>query len=396
MIGPERTAPLAPEEIDLARIARDAASGLGGVEPAPGDHAAEDEQARLALAAVAASGLTAQLVARPHGAGGGPAGFSVRRACAIREELAHGSALADVMFVMQGLGSAALALAGTGALKDRWLPRVASGAVAAAFALTEPEAGSDVASLAAAARRDGDRYLITGVKTLISNAGVAGLYTLFARTGGPGSGRDGISAFALDAATPGLTFSRLTVTSPHPIGTLELSDCLVPASCRIGEEGEGFGLAMKVLDRFRPTVGAAAVGFARRALEESVSRARARRQFGRPIGEFQAIRFKLADMATRLEAARLLVYRAASLRAGPRGSAPATGRAAREARRAAAMAKLFATEAAQRIVDEAVQIHGGAGVTRGSVVERLYRDVRALRIYEGTSEVQRLVIAATL
>jgi len=365
---------------ETARMAAARALEAAGPEPAPGDTAAEDSAARSVLSALAGAGLLTQ-VAPPDGSLP-----SVRAVCAIREELARASGLADVMFVMQGLGACALSLAGGAECRSRYLPGVARGDMIAAFALTEPSAGSDVAALATRAVRDADHYVLDGAKTFISNAGLAGFYTVFARTGEPGSGRHGLTAFVVSAGTPGLrVVERLTVSAPHPIGTLELSGCRVPAADRLGEEGSGHALALKVLDRFRPTVGAAAAGFARRALEESLERARSRRQFGRTLAEFQAIRFKLADMATWLSAARLLVMRAATL-----------VDEGRDARRASAMAKLYATEAAQRIVDEAVQIHGGLGVTRGQVVERLYREVRALRIYEGTSEIQRSIIAHSL
>jgi acyl-CoA dehydrogenase len=270
---------------------------------------------------------------------------------------------------------------------------VAAGRLVAAFALTEPEAGSDVGAIATRATRDGEGYVLDGEKCFITNAGIAGLYTVFARTGDPDSGSRGLSAFAVDASAGGIRVERSSVIAPHPIGRVTFSGCRVPAACRLGDEGAGHELALRVLDRFRPTVGAAAAGFARRALEESVLHAKRRRQFGRPLADQQAIRFKMADMATHLHAAALLVWRAACL---ADASPDVPGATASVRRRAAAMAKLFATEAAQRIVDEAVQIHGGLGVTRGQVVERLYRDVRALRIYEGTSEIQRLVIARTL
>ncbi len=371
--------------IDRSEISgriRSLRSALEQAETAPGDHAAEDAAARHALAVIAQAGLLEILLP----AEGAP---SVASVCAVREELASLSGLADVMFVMQGLGTAAIALAGTDEIRRRWLPRAARGDVITAIALTEPEAGSDLGAIGTRAARDGDHYVLDGVKTYISNAGIAGLYTLFARTGSQESGRQGLSAFALPADTAGLSVRRrLTVSAPHPIGELELSGCRLPAASRLGQEGEGFDIAMRVLDRFRPTVGAAACGFASRALQEATARARARRQFGREIAQFQAIRFKVADMAVWLEAARLLVGRAARLLD--------TGAPEAACRRAAAMAKLYATEAAQRIVDEAVQIHGGTGVTRGHVVERLYREVRALRIYEGTSEIQRLVIARSL
>ncbi|MGH9867996.1 MAG: acyl-CoA dehydrogenase family protein, partial [Candidatus Polarisedimenticolia bacterium] len=344
---------------------------------------AEDAAARDALARLAASDLL-----RYAAPVEGPA--SVRAVCAIRRELAWGSGLADAMFVMQGLGSAAIALEGSAAQRARWLPGVAAGFTIAAFALTEPEAGSDVGGISTRAVRHKDGWVLDGEKCYISNAGLAGLYTVFARTAdaGTGPGTRGITAFAVDATWPGIQVSRLTVTAPHPIGRVSFSDCRVPDEARLGDEGSGYGLALRVLDRFRPTVGAAAAGFARRAFDESVRHAKGRRQFGKALADFQAIRFKLADMATALHASELLVWRAATM-ADQAAGGPA-------ARRAAAMAKLHATESAQRIVDEAVQIHGGLGVTRGHVVERLYREVRALRVYEGTSEIQRLIIARSL
>jgi acyl-CoA dehydrogenase len=367
---------------EIAARIRALASELDQPETPPGDHVAEDAAARRALAAVARAGLLETLLPARGAA-------SVTAVCAVREELAAISGLADVMFVMQGLGSAAIGMAGSAGIRERWLPRVARGEAIAAIALTEPEAGSDVGHIATRAARDGGDYILDGTKVYISNAGIAGIYTLFARTGTVESGRKGLSAFALPADTPGLSVRRrLTVSAPHPIGELQLAGCRVPAAWRLGEEGEGFDIAMRVLDRFRPTVGAAACGFARRALDEACARARGRRQFGREIAQFQAIRFKLADMAVSLDAARLLVGRAARLLDA--------GAPAASCRRASAMAKLYATEAAQRIADEAVQIHGGLGVTRGHIVERIYREVRALRIYEGTSEIQRLVIAHSL
>jgi len=383
------TRPPEPDEGALAARVRSIADQLGFPEPAPGDVAAEDRHARETLAVLSRAGLVEEVVPaefRPARRGE----VSARRVCVIREELACVSGLADVMFAMQGLGSYGVTRAGTAELKRRYLPGVARGEVIAAFALTEPEAGSDVSAIATRAVRDKDGYRLDGVKTFISNAGLADVYTVFARTG-DAPGKEGITAFVVDGAAPGLTVrERLSVSAPHPIGTLEMAGCFVPSANRLGDEGRGFELAMSVLDFFRPTVGAAATGLARRALDESLARCRHRVQFDRPLAAFQAVRFKLADMALSLEAARLLVMRAAGMIDRPgAASSPAT-------RRASSMAKLYATEAAQRIVDEAVQLHGGAGVIRGQVVERLYREVRALRIYEGTSEIQRLIIAASL
>jgi acyl-CoA dehydrogenase len=311
---------------------------------------------------------------------------SLRSLCLAREVVAASSGFADAVFAVQGLGTFPVALAGSTALIDRYLAPAARGEAIAAFALTEPEAGSDVAAITTVARRDGDTYVLNGWKTFISNAGLASVYVVFAKTD-VSAGARGLSAFVVDADTPGFRVSRqIELLAPHPIGELELMDCRVPASNRLGNDGDGMKIALTTLDFFRASVGAAACGFAARALKESTMRSRVRTQFGSPIADFQATRLALADMATELDAARLLVYRAAWIKDS--GAERVTGEAG--------MAKLFATEAAQRIVDRAVQIHGGLGVQRGVVVERLYREVRALRIYEGTSEIQRLVIADQL
>jgi acyl-CoA dehydrogenase len=287
---------------------------------------------------------------------------------------------------MQGLGSFPVSLAGSSELKQRILPRVSSGEAIAAFAITEPEAGSDVGAIQTTARREGDSYVIDGVKTFISNAGLADFYSVFASTD-PEKGSKGLAAFLVERDAPGFRFEeKIELISPHPIGRISFDGCRVPATNLLGEEGEGFKIAMRTLDTFRSTVGAAACGLAWRALDEAISYAKRRVQFGRPIAEYQATQMKLAEMATELDAARLLVYRAAWKKDS--GSERVTLEAS--------MAKLFATEAAQRIIDAAVQIHGGTGVVRGSAVEHLYRDVRALRIYEGTSEIQKLVIAGQL
>lgn len=306
-----------------------------------------------------------------------------RDLCVIREELARGWVLADTMFAVQALGSYPIALFGTEAQKERYLPPFAKGTAIAAFALTEPEAGSDVAALKSRAlRRDGE-YVLAGNKRFISNAGIADSYVVFASTAPDLEGK-GISAFVVDANNPGLVIKkRIQMISPHPIGMIAFEECVIPESSLLGNQGDGLKIALVTLDLFRCTVGAAAVGLAQRALEEAVDYGRKRRQFDRPLTEFQGIQFKLAEMATELEAARLLVYQAAW----------AHDSGAADAKLKSSMAKLFATEAAQRIVDQALQIHGGMGVVVGSVVERLYRDVRALRIYEGTSEIQKLVIA---
>ncbi|MEW6731694.1 MAG: acyl-CoA dehydrogenase family protein [Acidobacteriota bacterium] len=311
--------------------------------------------------------------------------LDVRALCLARERLAYASALADLMFAMQGLGSYPITLAGTNELKSRYLPGVAGGELVAAFAITEPSAGSDTAAMLTTAVRDGNNYILNGSKRFISNAGIANFYTIFAKTD-PDIGHRGISAFVIDADTPGLQVDRLQMISPHPIGELALNDCRIPVGQLLGTAGEGFKLAMRTLDTFRSSVGAAAVGLGTRARDEALHYARLRQQFGRPLSELQAIQFKLAEISTELEAARLLVYRAAWCK--DNGKARVT--------REAAMAKLFATEAAQHAIDEAVQIHGGSGLVRGAVTERLYRDIRAMRIYEGTSEIQKLVIASQL
>jgi acyl-CoA dehydrogenase len=285
---------------------------------------------------------------------------------------------------MQGLGSAALSLFGTPEQQRRWLPAVGRGEAIAAFALSEPDAGSDVAAMTTRATPDAGGYLLDGRKTWISNAGLADFYVVFARLG-DAPGAKGLAAFVVDAASPGLEVAeRIQVIAPHPLGTLDLRRCRVPAEALLGRPGDGFKIAMSVLDLFRSSVGAAALGFARRALDEAAGRALQRKAFGQLLCDFQLIQGKLADMAVAVDAAALLVYRAAWTK-------DTTGaRVTREA----AMAKLFATESAQEVIDQAVQIFGGAGVVSGVTVEKLYREVRALRIYEGTSEIQKLVIAS--
>jgi acyl-CoA dehydrogenase len=312
--------------------------------------------------------------------------FDLRAFCLIRESLAYSSSIADLAFVMQGLGTYAISLSATEHVRDFWLARARTGKAIAAFALTEPDAGSDVAGLKTTARREDDTFVIDGRKRFISNAGVADFYTVFARTGTRDDGRAEISAFIVSARMPGFSVSEKTeMIAPHPIGELEFRNCRIPAEDMIGTQGDGLRLSLQTLDMFRASVGAAACGMARRALDESLLHARSREQFGKPLAEHQLIQQKLADMVTELDAARLLVYRAAYLKD--------TGAAST---REASEAKLFATEVAGRVVDQAVQILGGSGLVRGSVVERLYRDVRALRIYEGTSEIQKLIIANQL
>jgi len=343
----------------------------------------ESEACRLAKR-LGKDGIIAYAVPGKFGADG--ESVHARNLCVIREELAWGSALADVMFGVQALGASPIALAGSEEQQRHYLPPLAKGERLAAFALTEPNAGSDVSAIATRALRDTNGYRLNGVKHFISNAGIAHTYVVFASTH-PEAKAKGLTAFIVESDSAGFTVKEKTpLLSPHPIGVLAFDDCFVPQQQRLGGEGEGWKIAQRTLDTLRCTVGAAAVGFARRALEEALTYSRNRRQFGRALAEFQGIQFKLADMATELEAARLLVYQAASMHDHHHPEAPLK----------TSMAKLFATEAAQRIVDQSLQIHGGSGVVVGNVIERLYRDVRALRIYEGTSEIQRLIIAKHL
>lgn len=325
-----------------------------------------------------------------HAVGSGNGAIDTRAICLIRETLARHAGLADFAFAMQGLGSGAISLFGTQDQKRRWLPPVANGEAIAAFALSEPEAGSDVAAMQCAARRDGDDWVLDGEKTWISNGGIADFYVVFARSGDGGGeggrGSKGISAFIVDAATPGLEIAeRIDVIAPHPLARLRFTGCRVPAACLVGEEGQGFKVAMATLDVFRTSVAAAALGFARRALEQALARAQARPMFGKTLADFQLTQARLAQMALEIDAAALLTYRAAWLRDSGK-------RVTKEA----AMAKLAATESAQRVIDGAVQLFGGQGVQSGQVVEGLYREIRALRIYEGASEVQLLIIAREL
>ena len=338
-----------------------------------------EEMAREFVNLLARAGLLRYAVAESK--------LDVRSLCLVREELAYSSPLADVAFVMQGLGTYAIASAAPDHVRDFWLTRAANGKAIAAFALTEPNAGSDVAAIETTARRDGETYVIDGRKRFISNAGIADFYLVFAKTGTRNDGRPVLSAFVVSAKMPGFrVVERTSLIAAHPIGEIAFNECRVPAEDMVGDEGDGFKLAMETMDTFRASVGAAACGMARRALDQSVRYASSRKQFGKFLSEHQLVQAKLADMITELDAARLLVYRAAYARDTE------TSRITREA----SEAKMFATEAAGRIIDSAVQIHGGAGLVSGTVVERMYRDVRALRIYEGTSEIQKLVIAGQL
>jgi alkylation response protein AidB-like acyl-CoA dehydrogenase len=328
--------------------------------------------------------------------GGAAEAIDTRAICLLRETLARHSGLADFAFAMQGLGSGAISLAGSAEQKAAYLPRVARGEAIAAFALSEPDAGSDVAAMACAARADGDDHVVLdGEKTWISNGGIADFYVVFARSseapggsqqGAPGRGAKGISAFIVDAGTPGFEIAeRIAVIAPHPLARLRFRNCRIPVSRRIGAAGEGFKIAMRTLDVFRTSVAAAALGFARRALDEGLQRATTRRMFNGVLADFQLTQAKLAQMATTIDSAALLTYRAAWQRDQGHGVT-----------REAAMAKMVATEGAQQVIDAAVQLWGGLGVVSEQPVERLYREIRALRIYEGATEVQQLIIAREL
>ncbi|HZY16442.1 MAG TPA: acyl-CoA dehydrogenase family protein [Ramlibacter sp.] len=320
--------------------------------------------------------------ARPHGDADV---IDTRAICLIRETLARHNGLADFAFAMQGLGSGAISLQGTPEQKERYLGRVARGEAIAAFALSEPDAGSDVANLQCAAHVEGDQAVLNGEKTWISNGGIADFYVVFCRTG-EAPGPRGISAFIVDAGAPGFEIAeRIEVIAPHPLARLRFQDCRVPLANRIGAPGEGFKVAMRTLDVFRTSVAAAGLGFARRALQEALARTASRRMFNQRLADFQLTQAKLAQMATTIDSAALLVYRAAWLR--DQGQAVT---------KEAAMAKMAATEGAQQVIDAAVQLFGGLGVTRGQPVEQLYREIRSLRIYEGATEVQQLIIAREL
>ncbi|WP_210880270.1 acyl-CoA dehydrogenase family protein [Roseovarius autotrophicus] len=340
------------------------------------DHTETDGACRALVRDLGAAGLlevTASL--------DGP--LDVRALCLARETLARHDGLADFAFAMQGLGTGALSLFGTDAQKTRWLPLTRTGRAIAAFALTEPTSGSDVANSTMTATRDGEDYVLDGEKTWISNGGIADVYTVFARSG-EAPGARGLSAFVVPADTAGLSVAeRLEAIAPHPLARLRFDGCRIPASALIGAPGQGFRIAMSVLDVFRSTVAAAALGFARRALDEALTRVTTRHVRGAPLADLQMVQGHIADMALDVDAAALLIYRAAW----------AKDRGAPRVTREAAMAKLFATEAAQQVIDRAVQLHGGDGVRAGETVEQLYREIRALRIYEGASDVQRVVIA---
>lgn len=354
---------------DLDAWAAETVSGI--------DHSDTDAACRALVTALGKGGWAQH--------SGAPAGetLDVRSLCLIRETLARHDGLADFAFAMQGLGTGAISLFGNEAQQAEWLPLTRSGQAISAFALTEPQSGSDVANSTMTATLDGDEYVLNGEKTWISNGGIADVYTLFARTG-EGPGAKGLSAFIVPAGLPGFeVVERQQVIAPHPLATLRFTDCRIPASAMIGGPGQGFRIAMSVLDVFRSTVAAAALGFARRALDEALSRVTSRQVQGAPLFDLQMVQGHIADMALDVDAAALLVYRAAWTKDS--GAARVT--------REAAMAKLFSTDQAQQVIDKAVQLHGGDGVRHGQKVEELYRDIRALRIYEGASDVQRVVIA---
>ena len=344
-----------------------------------------DAACRARVKALGQAGFLKAVVQGEHG--GLHSRLDVRTLCLAREILAFRDGLADFAFAMQGLGSGPISLYGSIELKACYLPLVREGLAIAAFALSEPEAGSDVAALATTATPDGPSHMrIDGTKTWISNGGIADHYVVFARTG-EGPGAKGLSAFVVDADTPGLkVVERIETIAPHPLATLRFDGARVPVANRLGQPGDGFKVAMSTLDIFRSTVGAAALGFARRALHETVERAATRKLFGAPLAELQMTQGTIADSAAEVDASALLVYRAAWTK--DQGAARVT--------REAAIAKMFATEAAQRVIDRAVQLHGSAGVTKGVKVEELYREIRALRIYEGATEVQKVVIAREL
>jgi acyl-CoA dehydrogenase len=375
----------------LARHAADVARRVIAPEALAADDATRCEKACVrALRACAAEGLLAHLVpADWQDSEGETRPPDLRSVCAIREALGAVSGAIDATFAVQGLGSLPIAFRGSAELKARHLPSIVDGSAIAAFALTEPNAGSDVRALTTTARRGGDRYVLDGEKVFISNGPIATVFTVFAKVIDAAAAASAvadapIAAFVVDAATPGLRIAeRLELIAPHPIARLAFDSCAISASQRLGGERDGLKIALMTLDFFRTSVGAAACGMAARALAEAIAHTRRRSQFGQPLFEFQATQLAIGEMLADLEAARLLVYRSAWRKDA--GAARVT--------REASAAKLFATEAAQRIIDRAVQLHGGIGVQRGVAVERLYREIRALRIYEGTSEIQKLLLA---
>ena len=343
------------------------------------DHSDTDTACRHLVTQLGQAGILNHSATDPAN----PGTLDVRSLCLIRETLARHDGLADFAFAMQGLGTGAISLFGSDTQKFEWLSRTRTGEAISAFALTEPQSGSDVANSTMTATEDGNDFVLNGEKTWISNGGIADVYTLFARTG-EAPGARGLSAFILPNGLPGFEIvERLETIAPHPLATLRFTDCRIPKSALLGERGDGFKIAMSVLDVFRSTVAAAALGFARRALDEALNRVSTRQVMGTQLFDLQMVQGHIADMALDVDAAALLVYRAAWTKDS---GAP---RVTREA----AMAKLFATDQAQQVIDKAVQLHGGDGVKSDEPVERLYREIRALRIYEGASDVQRVVIA---
>jgi alkylation response protein AidB-like acyl-CoA dehydrogenase len=356
-----------------------ASGGLGEI-----DHGNADGACKKLVAALGQAGILRHCV--PAAFGGASDVIDSRSLCLIRETLAYADGLADFAFAMQGLGTGAISLSGSDDLKQAILPKIARGELISAFALTEPEAGSDVAAMSTSARRDGDTYVLDGEKVFISNGGIADVYTVFARTG-EAPGTRGISAFVVYADTPGFSIAeRIETMAPHPLARVSFDNCRVPASHLLGEPGEGFKIAMRTLDIFRPSVAAAALGFARRALDEAVAHARSRKMFGATLADLPTAQSTLGEMATAIDAASLLTVRTAWRRDVQK--LPIT--------REAAMAKMTATENAQWVIDQALQLFGGRGVRVGEITERLYREIRALRIYEGATEVQKLIIGREL
>ncbi len=348
----------------------------------PVSHHDSDAATREWVRRLGAAGFLAHTV--PSAFGGARAVLDSRSLCVARESLAWHDGLADFAFAMQGLGAGPLTLEGSPELQEFWLPKVARGEAIAAFALTEPDAGSDVGALSTTAVRDGNTWVLNGTKTWISNGGIADFYCVFARTDAAATGAKGIGAFLVAADTPGLTIAeRLEVIAPHPLATLRFTDCRIGDGCRLGPPGDGFKLAMRTLDIFRTSVAAAALGFARRAITEATAYANSRRMFGGTLASQPVTQSTMGTLMTEFDSAALLTARAAWMR-----DVGGDQRATTEA----AMAKLAATESAQRIIDQALQLHGARGVQHGTVVERLYREIRALRIYEGASEVQRMII----
>jgi acyl-CoA dehydrogenase len=366
---------LEPRHTELADRVRSFTTGEIARRPEPADDAGARKEARALLQLLGAGGWLQPIF-----------DLDLRACCLVREALGEASPLADAVFALQGLGTTPILLGGSQPQKERWLGPIAGGRVMTAFAMTEPGAGSDVGAIGTTARREGSAYVLQGAKTLISNAGIADLYIVFASTE-PAKGSKGISAFLVPADAPGLRFTGAQVMSAaHPLGELTFDDCRVPADALLGTEGRGYSIGLAALDRLRPTVAAAACGMAARALAEALAHVKRRHQFGAPLATFQLVQQKLARTATDLTAARLLTYRAAYEK--DQGQERITSEAA--------MAKSFATEMAQRAVDDAVQLVGGRGVLADHPVDRLYRAVRALRIYEGTTEIQQLIIAAEL